>query len=258
MVDKIIFDVKEEKEVLEQYLPWSLTILSLLESKEYISEFRSGLPGNICLLNKLHEWIVFVMDTSELRIILDFIYSLGETYRVVINSKESIDLKLIEHRAQFHVEDLMFLKAVEGEKQVHVRLADKDDVLDLAKLQRLYCHEEVNWRYYHKELFLFEEEYNKNLELGNVFVIGSPLHSKVEIVSTYDKHVRIGRIYTDCQFRRNGYGRACLQELINWCSASELEVSLTVRYNNVSAKNMYLITGFKIIGKVIYLIVKGD
>lgn len=247
-------ELDKELQILEKNLPWSLSILSLIKSKDYISIFRSGVAGNIGILNKFNEWIVFTSNINELKTILEYINSFNIKFRVIIFSKQYLDIPRVYRINEIHFEDLMYMEGKASEKDPGVRLATEQDIETLASLQSKYCNEEITWKYYHKDIPALKIEYTNYIKNKDIFVIGEPAHSKVEITLRYGDNIKIGRIYTENVFRRKGFGSACLRGVINWCSYNGLSLSLNVRRKNIGARQMYEKSGFQSIGQVIYLV----
>ena len=89
-------------------------------------------------------------------------------------------------------------------------------------------------------------ELNEN-PVSHVFVgeLGDQIIGYYDYWITFDS-ATIAQIAVLPQFRRQGYGKAMLKEIIDDCKANRvLSITLEVRKNNISAQNLYKSQGFE-------------
>lgn len=239
---------------LEQYLPWSLGVISLLKNNDFLDVYHLPESDFIAILNRYHEWIGFCKNQEDISEIIGHIKKLGRNCRIVITSRDKLyesTLGSFEGKS-YHIEDFMIGKLNITKMPNEYILARKEDFADLARLQMDYCREEVSWSYHQKNLNDYYADYQKKIDCGNIFVYGNPVKSKVEIISSHLNFVKVGSVYTDKNYRGQGMAKMCLAGALNWCMMTSLIPCLNVRKDNLIAKRIYLKSGFEDNGEVLY------
>lgn len=249
----------EVEKFLFNNLPYSISVLEEWEKNKQQLSLRIVCKQShyIAVRNERFEWLCYVESSDYLDELLEQMRMKAKkkNYRIIVYSKEMIkieDLKVKNIDYHIWLENFMVCKLAQEGVGVLVS-ATKGDINELARLQRDYCLEEINWSHYHTSLDTYKEEYKKKIQTGIIFLEGSPIKAKVELSPIYGRYSKVNSVYTKPDFRKQGLSAKCINQALIWAAKRSIMLCLNVREDNASAIHVYKKAGFSKEGVALYM-----
>lgn len=252
-------NIDEIDQFLNKNLPYSISVLEEWENykRQQSLQVVWGDADYIAVRNARFEWICYVESFVFLDELFEQIYTSMKKRdcRIIVYSKETLKMEdFTVDLSGYHVwlESFMVCKQVKNQSRLPV-LATNDDVRELAVMQKDYCLEEINWKYYHNSVDEYVDEYEKKIHAGTIFIEGSPIKAKVELCAVHNHYSKVNSVYTKSEFRRQGFSVKCIEQALTWATMNKVTLCLNVREDNVGAMQVYNKTGFSEESVVLYM-----
>lgn len=240
--------------VLRSNIPWSLSLIGLLEHNKCEQILCEKNYNYIALKNNWHEWICYIDSKLYLHDFLRDMWGELDGNRIILYAKEDMFELLFfkDERIKCEIEDFMCCtKFMPDESNYYI--AQNTDIPAISFMQTRYCIEEIGWKYYHLDFDSYQKLYPQRLKDGKVFMDSLHMYSKVEVTDIYEKYGKINSVYTILSQRGKGLATECLRGVLNWASDNGIKLCLNVRRDNDFAKRLYKKVGFRKKGTVLYL-----
>lgn len=252
-------NMHETEHYLFHNLPFSISVLEEWKKHNQPSQSQAffELPYYAAVRNERFEWLCYLESFDHVDKLLKRIRMKAQKddCRIIVYSKEMAGIESFEVKdTDYHIwlEDFMVCKEAQEESGAFVSAA-KSNIRELARLQRDYCLEEINWSYYHTSLEAYVKEYEKKIKTGVIFLEGNPIKAKVEVSAVYEGFSKVNSVYTRSEFRQQGFATRCIRQAVTWAVRNRLTLCLNVREDNPSAIRAYEKAGFSKNAVVLYL-----